>query len=80
MSRTNHVTQYGERPHRQSSPTRLTNLAGDYYWPYERRPLNNGPWKRGGGYARDRAEHALMKKIGKRIERRRLNRGTGWQP
>jgi hypothetical protein len=81
MSRTRHVTRHGERPHRQSSPTRLTTPSGGgvYYWPYEQRPVNLGTSKQpGGGYAKDRAEHARLKKLGKRRERRKRNRGMGF--
>jgi hypothetical protein len=61
--------------HRQSAPTRLTKHQG-WYFPYAQRPRNAGGSNRpSGGYAKDRAEHARYKKIGRRLERRRRNRG-----
>lgn len=76
MSRTHHVTRHGKRPHRQRGSTRLTKHPGDWYHPYEQRPSNTGTSRApGGGYAKDRAAHALYKKIGRRVERRRRNRG-----
>ncbi len=62
-------------PHRQSAPTRLTKHQG-WYFPYTGRPRNAGGSSRpSGGYAKERAEHARYKKIGRRLERRRRNRG-----
>lgn len=72
MSRTHHVARGSSRPHRQRAPSRLTRLRGEWYFPYEQRPLNKGGSRRpGGGYAKDCSEHALYKKIGRRLERRR---------
>ena len=74
MSRTHHVTRGGKRPHRQSAPTRLTKHkpGGESYDPYEQRPDNAGGSRvPGGGYAKDRERHALFKKLGRRLERRR---------
>lgn len=78
MSRTHHVTLSSPRPHRQRARSRLTKRHGDeWYHPYEQRPVNAGGSRRpGGGYAKERAEHALYKKIGRRLDRRRRNRGA----
>lgn len=73
MSRTRHITAGGLRPHRQRATARLTKpLPGEPYFPYERRPKNEGTSRApGGGYAADRAAHASAKKHGRRKQRAR---------
>jgi len=82
MSRTRHATR-GEianntRPARRSAKTRLTKLGDShYYWPNTDRPLNAGNhWSHGFNAGQRRRKKQRQEKIiGRRLERRRLNRG-----
>lgn len=80
MSRTRHLTQtesdHNSRSTRQHAKTRLTKLGGRAYWPSGSRPKNIGnPWRYGYSQARrSRKEASANKVIGRRLERRRLNR------
>ena len=79
MSRTHHATRAeieGKTlPTRHRAKTRLTKL-GDHYWPNTDRPLNAGNhWSYGfNAGQRHRKEQRQAKIIGRRLERRRLNR------
>lgn len=76
MSRTKHITAAGPRPHRQRAKTRLTKHRSEWSLPEVPRPKNvGGSPNPCGGYANDRAVHALYKKLDKRRQRRRRNRG-----
>lgn len=80
MSRTQHLT-YAEaannsRPTRQRAKTRLTKLGDRSYWPSGIRPKNAGnQWRPGYSQGqRSRKEARQAKVIGRRLDRRRLDR------
>ncbi len=80
MSRTRHATraeiETNKRPTRRRAKTRLTKLGDQHYWPHTDRPLNAGNhWSYGfNAGQRRRKEQRQEKIIGRRLERRRLNR------
>ena len=82
MSRTRHATraqiENNTRPTRRRAKTRLTKLGDSHYWPHTDRPVNAGNhW--GVGFnagQRHRKEQRDAKIIGRRLERRRLNRSV----
>src|SRR5438552_1815314 len=80
MSRTHHPTQAelesNTRPTRRRAKTRLTKFGDRSYWPSGLRPKNIGnPWRFGYSQGqRSRKEARENKVIGRRLERRRLNR------
>lgn len=80
MSRTHHLTaseaDNNSRPTRQRAKTRLTKLGDWLYWPNADRPKNEGnQWRYGfSSGQRHRKEHREQKILGRRLERRRLNR------
>lgn len=80
MSRTMHPTadQLREKtlPKPRSQRSRLTKSRGMWIWPFSTpRPKNDGTRRvPTGGCAAARREHAERKRLGRRQERRRLNR------
>jgi len=82
VSRTRHLTRaefVGDvlRPRRRRAPTRLTKIWPAYRHPNVDRPRNNGAWPGGIGFnagQRRRREAREDKLLGRRRERRRLNR------
>lgn len=82
MSRTAHLTQTeaanNARPTRRRAKTRLTKLGDRSYWPNADRPKNAGnQWRHGyGAGKRRRKETREAKVLGRRLERRRLNRSV----
>ena len=80
MSRTHHATHHeienNTRPTRRRAKTRLTKLGDRHYWAPPDRPLNAGNhWSFGfNAGQRHRKEHRQEKILGRRLERRRLNR------
>lgn len=82
MSRTRHATRTeiegATRPTRRRAKTRLTKLGARRYWPEVARPLNAGNhWGSGfKGGKHLRRDQRDAKVIGRRLERRRLNRKT----
>ena len=82
MSRTRHLTRAecanNTRPTRRSAKTRLTKRGDLYYFPNTDRPKNAGNQWRAGYNAgqRRRKEAREAKVLGRRIERRRLNRSV----
>lgn len=79
MSRTRHLTRAeadnNTRPTRRHAQTRLTKLGG-WAHPNEDRPKNAGNrWRYGYDRGRRHRKHVRLNKvIGRRIDRRRLNR------
>lgn len=82
MSRTQHLTSAeaanNARPTRQRAKTRLTKLGDRSYFPNTDRPKNAGNQWRAGYNAgqRRRKEQRDAKILGRRLERRRLNRSV----
>lgn len=80
MSRTHHLTRVeaanNTRVTRQHAKTRLTKLGDRSYFPNTDRPKNAGNQWRSGYNAgqRRRKEQRDEKILGRRLERRRLNR------
>lgn len=80
MSRTRHLTRKesddGSRPTRRRARTRLTKLGDLVYFPNSDRPKNDGNrWGRSNNVGqRRRREARVAKVIGRRLDRRRLNR------
>ena len=81
MSRTRHLTRAestaNSRPTRHRAKTRLTKLGGlAFYFPNTDRPKNAGNvWRPGYNTGqRRRKEAAQAKVIGRRLERRRVDR------
>lgn len=80
MSRTRHLTRSeaanNTRATRQRAKTRLTKLGDRSYFPNDDRPKNAGNLWRFGYSAgqRHRKEQRQEKILGRRLERRRLNR------
>lgn len=80
MSRTQHLTRYeadhNSRPTRKRAKTRLTKLGDRHCWPSTDRPRNAGNRWRPGFNAgqRHRKDQRDAKIIGRRLERRRLDR------
>jgi hypothetical protein len=83
LSRTQHLTRKefadNSRPTRARARTRLTKLGDRSYFPTTDRPVNAGNQWCGGYNAgqRRREEARRTKVIGRRLERRRLNRSVG---
>lgn len=82
MSRTQHLTrteaENNSRATRQRAKTRLTKLGGQSYFSGGDRPKNAGNQWRAGYNAgqRRRKEQRDAKILGRRLERRRLNRSV----
>jgi len=82
VSRTQHLTQTeaanNARPTRRRAKTRLTKLGDRSYWPNADRPKNTGnQWRHGYGAGRRRRKETREAKVlGRRLERRRLNRSV----
>lgn len=80
MSRTQHLTRTERdnnlRPTRKRAKTRLTKLGDSHYWPNTDRPKNAGnQWRAGNNSGqRRRKDQRDAKIVGRRLERRRLNR------
>jgi hypothetical protein len=80
VSRTHHLTQAeadnNSRPTRRRAKTRLTKIGDRSYWPNTDRPKNTGnQWRYGySAGQRHRKEVRDAKVLGRRLERRRLNR------
>jgi hypothetical protein len=80
MSRTYHPTRaeiaHSTRATRRRAKTRLTKLGDSHYWPCPDRPKNAGNhWGRSNNAGqRRRKEARIAKVIGRRLDRRRLNR------
>lgn len=80
MSRTHHLTttefDSNTRSTRRRAKTRLTKHGDRAYWPSALRPKNEGNhWRPGFNQGqRNRKEARESKVIGRRLERRRLNR------
>ncbi|HSX22561.1 MAG TPA: hypothetical protein VLE97_07295 [Gaiellaceae bacterium] len=80
MSRTRHLTRYeagaNARPTRRRAKTRLTKLGDRTYWPNPDRPKNAGnDWGASNNAGqRRRKDQREQKVLGRRLERRRLNR------
>lgn len=80
MSRTRHLTraeaENNSRATRRRAKTRLTQLGGQIYFPNSDRPKNAGnEWRYGySAGQRRRKEQREQKVLGRRLERRRLNR------
>jgi len=82
VSRTHHLTraefESHARPTRRRAKTRLTKLGDQSYFPNADRPKNDGnQWRHGfSAGQRHRKEQRRVKVIGRRLERRRLNRSV----
>ena len=79
MSRTQHLTRQesdnNSRPTRRRARTRLTKLGDRIYFGNSDRPKNAGNhWGSTNAGQRRRREAHASKVIGRRLERRRLNR------
>lgn len=80
MSRTRHLTRHeaadNSRATRRRAKTRLTKLGDRLYWPNSDRPKNAGnEWRAGNNSGqRHRKDQREQKILGRRLERRRLNR------
>ena len=80
MSRTSHLTssqaEHNTRSTRRRAKTRLTKLGDRSYFPSTDRPKNDGNHWQGGFNAgqRHRKDQRQAKVLGRRLERRRLNR------
>lgn len=82
MSRTQHLTREesagNTRPTRRHARTRLTKLGDRSYFPNSDRPKNGGNhWGHSNNAGQRRRKEARVAKVlGRRLERRRLNRST----